>query len=304
MRLRRRPPPEPARLPAPFVVGVTRSGTTLLRLMLDAHPELAVPPETHFVPEAIDAFKAGEVTPQAFVALVSGHRRWPDFRLDPDELHDRVAALPEPLEPGPCVRAFYRLYADQADKSRWGDKTPGYLRKMGLIARHLPEARFIHLIRDGRDVALSITGLHFGPDTVEEAAQRWVKRIGVARRQAERVEHYMEVRYEDLVEDSEATLRGICHYIELPWDTAVLDYHQRAPDRLAEITRDLPRSAERSAEAEVIPAAQRVGIHALASKPPQADRVGRWRTEMEPADQAVFLEAAGDLLTELGYPAD
>lgn len=290
------------RSPAPFVVGVTRSGTTLLRLMLDAHPQLAVPPETHFLPDAIEAFKDEQVTAGEFVSLVSGHRRWPDFRLDPHELRDRVAALPEPLEPGPCLRAFYGLYAERAGKSRWGDKTPGYLRKMGLIGRHLPEARFIHLIRDGRDVAVSITGLHFGPDTVREAAQRWVKRVGVARKQAERVEHYLEVRYEDLVEDSEATLRRICEYVELPWDPVVLDYHQRAPDRLAEITRDLPRSRERSPEGGVIPAEQRVGIHALAAKPPQADRVGRWRTEMDPADQAVFVETAGDLLAELGYP--
>ena len=297
MRLRRRRRPDD---PAPFVVGVTRSGTTLLRLMLDAHGDLAVPPETHFLPEAIDAFKGGEMTPERFVAVVSAHRRWPDFQLDPRELHARVEALEEPLRPGPCVRAFYRLYAEQAGKRRWGDKTPGYLRKMGLIGRTLPEARFIHLIRDGRDVAVSITGLHFGPDTVREAAQRWVKRVRVAREQAERVEHYLEVRYEDLVEDAEPTLRRICEYVELPWDPAMLDYHQRAPDRLQEITRDLPRSG---GEDEVIPAAQRVGIHALAAQPPQADRVGRWRTEMDPADQAVFVETAGELLAELGYPA-
>ncbi|MFL5819908.1 MAG: sulfotransferase family protein [Solirubrobacteraceae bacterium] len=283
--------------PAPFVVGVTRSGTTLLRLMLDAHPQLAVPPETHFALEVIAAFKEGPVTPERFVAIVTGHRRWPDFGLDADVLRARVSEA-QPLAAGPALRAFYRYYADQAGKPRWGDKTPGYLRKMSSIERALPEARFIHLIRDGRDVAVSITGLHFGPRSVPKAAHRWAKRIRVAREQGRRVGHYTEVRYEDLVLEPEATLRRICAFVELDWDPAMLDYHDRAADRLQEITRDLPRSRE----GEVIRADQRVGIHALASRPPQSDRVGRWRTEMSDSDQAAFVETAGDLLAELGYP--
>jgi hypothetical protein len=283
--------------PAPFVVGVTRSGTTLLRLMLDAHPQLAVPPETHFALDVIAAFKQGPVSPERFVEIVTTHRRWPDFGLDADVLLARVAEL-QPLAPGPALRAFYRYYADHAGKPRWGGKTPGYLRKMAKIEKALPEARFVHLVRDGRDVAVSITGLHFGPRSVPEAAHRWAKRIRVAREQGARVRHYTELRYEDLIQDPERSLRGICDFVELDWDPAMLDYHDRAEDRLQEITRDLPRSRE----GEVIPAQQRVGIHALASQPPQADRVGRWRTEMSASDQAAFVESAGDLLAELGYP--
>lgn len=283
--------------PAPFVVGVTRSGTTLLRLMLDAHPQLAVPPETHFALDVIAAFKLGPVSPEGFVEIVTTHRRWPDFGLDAEVLLARVMEV-EPLAAGPALRAFYRYYADEAGKPRWGDKTPGYLRKMAKIEKALPEARFVHLIRDGRDVAVSITGLHFGPRSVPEAAHRWAKRIRVAREQGARVGHYIELRYEDLISDPERSLRRICDFVELDWDSAMLDYHDRAADRLQEITRDLPRSHE----GEVIPAQQRVSIHALASEPPQADRVGRWRTEMSASDQAAFVESAGDLLAELGYP--
>jgi Sulfotransferase family len=289
------------RLPAPFVVGVTRSGTTLLRLMLDAHPEMAVPPETHFVLDVIRAFKAGPVTAEGFVDIVTSHRRWPDFGLEPAALRERVAEL-SPLEPGEALRTFYRLYAERAGKLRWGDKTPGYLRRMRAIERVLPEARFVHLIRDGRDVAVSITGLHFGPQTVQDAAERWARRIRRARRQGAKVRSYTEVRYEDLVADPEPTLRRICGIIELHWDDAMLEYHQRAPERLSEITRDLRRGKE-SREGEVIPADQRVAIHERASRPPQSDRVGRWRSEMSEADRQVFARTAGDLLEELGYPA-
>jgi hypothetical protein len=290
------------RAPAPFVVGVTRSGTTLLRLMLDAHPEMAVPPETHFVLDVIREFKEEPpVTAERFVEIVTSHRRWPDFGLDATALGERVDAL-DPLEPGEALRAFYRLYAERAGKPRWGDKTPGYLRRMRAIERVLPEARFIHLIRDGRDVAVSITGLHFGPQTVQAAAERWSSRIRRARRQGAKVRSYTEVRYEDLVGDPEATLRRICELVELPWDEAMLDYHERAPERLTEITRDLPRGKE-SREGEVIPADQRVAIHERASRPPQSDRVGRWRSEMSDSDRQAFAQTAGDLLEELGYPA-
>ena len=108
--------------PAPFVVGVPRSGTTLLRLMLDAHPELAIPPETHFIPAVIRACRRG-ASPDEVAAAMTGHRRWADFGIDVDELLSRLRALGGP-EPGPALRAFYELYAARQGKQRWGDKTP------------------------------------------------------------------------------------------------------------------------------------------------------------------------------------
>ena len=64
------------RAPAPFIVGVGRSGTTLLRLMLDAHPELAIPPETHFVPELIGRFEQGQVEPADVISIITSGRHW------------------------------------------------------------------------------------------------------------------------------------------------------------------------------------------------------------------------------------
>ena len=125
------------RPPAPFVVGVSRSGTTLLRLMLDAHHQLAIPPETHFIPELVEACQQRGAGPDEIVELLSAHRRWPDFRLDTDELRGRLAAL-DPFGPGPALREFYGLYAERAGKPRWGDKTPHYTRKMRLIEGVLP----------------------------------------------------------------------------------------------------------------------------------------------------------------------
>ena len=77
------------RPPAPFVVGANRSGTTLLRMMLDAHPLLTIPPETHFVPDVIDAADEG-ATPERIVEVMTSHREWGDFDLDSDEVLERL----------------------------------------------------------------------------------------------------------------------------------------------------------------------------------------------------------------------
>ena len=282
--------------PAPFIVGATRSGTTLLRLMLDAHPRMAIPSETHFIPDLIKAYRLESTSPERLAEVVTSHRRWGDFHLDPAELLERLRAL-DPINPGDAIRAFFELYAEKQGKPRWGDKTPGYVREMHRIESVLPEARFVHLIRDGRDVALSVLGMNWGPSTVPEAAFRWKKRILRAREQAPRIGHYVEVRYEDLVLDTEPTLRRVCDLVELPYDDAMLAYHERAEQRLQEKARDLDRGPDKAPQ----PAEARMESHALASEPPDPERIGRWRTEMSPEDRAVYEELAGDLLADLGY---
>jgi hypothetical protein len=298
-RLRRAAPrlhggaPDP---PAPFIGGATRSGTTLLRLMLDAHPDLAIPSETHFVPDMISRSVEGPVTASELAGVATGHPRWGDFGLDAEEYASRVAAL-TPLTAAEAIRAFYRLYAEKQGKSRWGDKTPGYIRKTQPIQRVLPEARFIHMIRDGRDVALSVMPLNFGPSTVTEAAELWVKRVSTGRRQRRSANHYTEVTYESLIADTEAVLRRVCGFLDLAFDPSMLAYHERASERLAEKARDLAKEGGRTQPAEA-----RVASHALASEAPRADRIGRWRREMSPEDVAAYERIAGPLLAELGYP--
>lgn len=280
--------------PAPFIVGVARSGTTLLRLMLDAHPDLAIPPETHFIPKLIKACEEEGDPHRRVFELLTTHRRWPDYRLDAEELRVRLDGI-QPLTAGDALRVFYGLYAEQQGKPRWGDKTPSYVRKMRRVASALPEARFVHLVRDGRDVALSQVEADFGPDRVADAARDWVNGIGKARRQARRVP-YLEIRYEDLVADPEPPLHRVCEFIDLPWNPRMLDYHRGAEERMGEVNRDFERG-----EGPAIPAAVRARRHTRVAEPPQRERAGRWRTDMSAPDRQAFEEIAGDLLAELGY---
>ena len=291
---RRRRAPGPA--PAPFVVGVGRSGTTLLRLMLDSHPELAIPPETHFVPELLE--RERECTdPGELVAAITAARTWGDFGLTEQALRRAVAEAGARGAAG-VLRAFYALCASERGKRRWGDKTPGYVKQMRPIATGLEEARFIHLIRDGRDVALSRLARGMGAGKpIADVAELWRRRIENARRQAKRLRgRYLELRYEDLVADPEAELRKVCELVELAYDDSMLAYHESASIRLGELG-DLPAAGARGERGHD----ERRAAHALAARPPSKARTEVWRDRMEPADREAFEAVAGDLLAELGY---
>src|SRR5207248_810105 len=165
---------------APFIVGAGRSGTTLLRMMLDAHPELAIPPETHFIPPLKQLWDESPQPGDAVIDALLEHQSWADFDIDPDRFRARLESSGA-ANLTDVLRAFYSMYAEQKGKSRWGDKTPLYVMAMPTIAELLPEAHFIHMIRDGRDVALSVRPLWFGPNSIEEAAVWWQRRIEAGR---------------------------------------------------------------------------------------------------------------------------
>lgn len=288
--------------PAPFVVGVGRSGTTLLRMMLDSHPEMAIPPETHFLPPMIEQFSRLRVTPERVVAAIrdAPQSGLPESGVSEEELLERLRHI-KPLNAPDSIRAFYGLYAASTEKERWGDKTPRYVTSLAKLGRAVPEARFVHMIRDGRDVALStnrrlveLRGSR--PVPPERMAKRWRHRILNARSVTQIQGRYMEIRYEDLVRDTEPALKGVCDFVELDWDPVMLSYHERAADRLQEMNRERQRGSRRTLTGE-----ERMQAHAMTTKPPQEERIEVWKTEMEDAYREEFEVHAGDLLGELGY---
>jgi Sulfotransferase family len=145
--------------PPVFVVGCPRSGTTLLRLMLDAHPDLSIPPESHFIPlvwrvrdryETSGGFDGEKMARDVFRGI-----RFRDWSLPESEVLDELGRV-APSDLAGSIACFFCAYAGRNGKERWGDKTPGYSMELPLLASLFPDARFVHLIRDGRDVALSL----------------------------------------------------------------------------------------------------------------------------------------------------
>lgn len=286
----------PAHRPMPIIVGAPRSGTTLLRFMLDAHPDLAIPPETGFLaadPAVLRRLGAPEFAEfiERFPAEAPG---WQDFRLSSAAWREALERL-EAYSPSNAFRTFYRLYAGRFSKNRWGDKTPGYVRCMPQIAELLPESHFIHLIRDGRDVALSWRKTWFSPGrdmtTLASHWKEWVT-AGLNSRPA----HCLEVRYEELIHDTPSVLRRICHYIALDFQPSMLTFFENTPSRLAEHA-----ERRRSDGTLIVGRDQRLDQQRLTTSPPVAERVQAWRGVMTSAERDAFAAVAGDLLLELGY---
>ncbi len=284
-------------LPAmPFIVGAGRSGTTLLRLMLDAHPKMAVPPETHFYPGLFQLTGEGDELREAFHRTVTTANTWNDFHLDARLFHEGLQPI-EPFSVADGLRCFYAMYAHRFGKDRWGEKTPFYGRFILAIQNILPEARFIHLIRDGRDVALSIKDLWFSPGhDVETLAADWAWKIRETRQQAQACKHYLEVRYEDLVQDTTNALKKICTFIELPYDPSMEEYYRRAAERLDELSDRVVFNDKVGVRKE-----HRLAIFASTQRPPMKDRIGSWRTLMTRDEQRAFEAVAGAMLRDLGY---
>lgn len=263
----------------------------MLRLMLDSHSSLAIPPETDFA-AALDAFDEGG--PPAAIDAVVGSPFWADYNMSVDEFTRRVEQR-QPDNVGDLLRAFFELYAELRGKPRWGNKTPYHLTNMVEVQDLVPEARFVHIVRDGRDVALSTVPLWFGPNDVATVAQKWSRGLVSARRQAPSLSFYTEVVYESLIREPRPVLEGLCEFLQLEWEPAMLEYHLHARERLSSELGDVFEAGRH------VPAEERLRIWGLVDRPPQLDRVERWRREMSLEDVRAFESLAAPTLEQFGY---
>jgi hypothetical protein len=285
--------------PFPFLIGAPRSGTTLLRLMLDAHPHLAIPPETGFLSTLGKPRLRFDARRQFFMTITEFPRdapNWIDFDLDAEALFNELLKI-EPFHLPEGIRTFYRMYAAKQGKPRYGDKTPGYCQYIRRIGKVLPEARWIHIIRDGRDVVLSLRRTWFSPSPdMTTLAAYWRKTVRRAMRDGRGSASYLEVRYENLIGDPQSVLEEICELIQIDFDPIMLRYWERSPARLME-----HRERRRTDGKLVVSREQRLNQQKLTMEPPRADRIGIWKTEMSQTEQIAFRRGAGDLLEELRY---
>lgn len=271
--------------PFPFIVGVGRSGTTLLRAILDTHPDMAIPGESHFIPE-IQKERRQYKTPRGFqgerfLDALFQHPRFRRWGLSEEAVRRSFRDDP-PLTLAAAFRRVYALFAEDQSKTRYGDKTPAYIHHISTLARLFPEARFVHLVRDGRDVALSRLDHPTMSASLSDLAILWKRGVEKGRRMGRRLglRQYREIRYEDLVKDPEEVTRSVCAFVELGFDTAMLSYHERAN--------------------EIIRPTQHPQTHARIHLPPTKG-LRDWRTQMAPEGIELFNALAGGLLEELGY---
>ncbi|MGH2808970.1 MAG: sulfotransferase [Actinomycetota bacterium] len=263
----------------PFFIGRARSGTTLLRAIFDGHPHLAIPPESHFIVPLRPRRRPFDV--EMFLAQVQAHPRYRLWALDDRLVRDRLRQDdPATFEDG--IRALFAAYATHHGKPGYGDKTPAYVYRVPVLARMFPEARFVHIIRDGRNASLSFLRTEFASGGIEEAAFAWKVGTRRGRKAGARLgsERYFEVHYEALVDDPETETRKVAAFLGLTYDPAMLAYVERAET----ILENTPHPA----------------AHQNLRRAPTKTSTD-WRREMPEADLETFELIAGDLLDELGY---
>jgi hypothetical protein len=273
--------------PFPFVVGCDRSGTTLVRAILNAHPALAVPSESYFplyVLRQRSRFEraGGPIDVDTLLDDLRPHPRWQNWNIPEAEVRATLAE-DEPRTAPDAVRSLFRAYAAHAGKSRYGDKTPKFVFAIDLLADAFPEAVFVHVVRDGRDVALSRRDAGWALKNMGSEALRWKTHVesGDASGATLGPARYRVLRYEDLVVDPETQAKLLCDFLGLPWDPAMLRYHERAE--------------------ELVSSVGHPELHQNLARPPTAG-LRDWRTALSPADLTAYDAIARDTLARFGYP--
>jgi hypothetical protein len=269
-----------------FVLGAARSGTTMLRLMLNRHSRLAIPFESHFLRQilaelpadrALDAREA-----ERFAELVTTERNFRSWHLDGEEVRRELKAR-APALLSDLVDALYRMEIVRSGKPRWGDKTPMYYVCWRQLMGLFPESRLVHIVRDGRDVDLSLERVGWHGPTASHRARYWQDRVEMAHAAARELgpERNLVIRYEDLVLEARATLELVCDFLREAFEPAMLEFFTDAAAHICDIDGD---------------------VHGKLHRPPRPDDVGRWRREMPVARQREFEAIAGSGLRAMSYP--
>jgi hypothetical protein len=259
-----------------FIVGSARSGTTLLRMMLNAHREVTVPPESRFV---VELYQGDEVEVDDFLERLQDHKRFQAWDLPIASVKNELEGR-ERVPYREATEAVYRAFARARSKPLYGDKTPRYIEYIPFLNRLWPEARFVHMVRDGREVALSYADVPFGPKTVAKAAQLWSERVELGIRSGRSLAEgrYLEVRYERILEDPEGQARELCEFLGITFDGAMMDFGKRSRN-------------------EVLDRANRYNPNVTG----KIERTRSWTEQMPEIQVETFEWVAGATLDSLGY---
>lgn len=288
--------------PPVFILGNPRSGTTLLRLMLTCHPHLVAPPECGFAVWWYDKYKAWPTSGTDYAKSVAhflddllSSRKIETWNLTREELqaeiiNRRPGSYPE------LVSAIYGFYGRRQRPSflRWGDKNNHYIHHIALLHRLFPTAFFVHIVRDGRDVASSYRDLSkrqinskYAPrltGDINEAAHEWRKNLHGIATALEIVpdSQVCEIRFEDLILATPDTLTKVCASFGEEFDESMLRYYELNAEKNLE-PKEFLEWKSRTLES------------------PSDAAIGRFRSDLSTAERAAFEEVASDVLCKYGY---
>lgn len=271
-----------------FIVGFQRSGTTLLRMMLNSHPRVAIP---HDSAELWPSYRNRQAaynmlqTQEDVLRMMNDIHREPRIQAWQTDLpKSELYRTPLPKNYAEIMSRFHEVFMHLQGKDVWGDKNTGTLVEMDDLNFLFPTAKFVHLVRDGRDCALSHTGAvyKYGYANILRVAQEWRDQVGLCGRMGRMLPswRFMEVRYEDLIRSPKEVLLRICEFLGLEYSDQMLRYHEN-------VEKHIP--------------SEKQSLWPLINRPPDVSNVDRWKTHMSLVDRAIFERTAGELLAVYGY---
>lgn len=265
-----------------FIVGSPRSGTTLLQSMLMRAPGVSMPPELHYVHitykrrHRMADIRTENGWEQARNAILARCQH-SDIEMD-RELFDRLCAESDKTY-SDLLRCWLRAIGAVDGARVVGEKTPNHCEWILELSAMIPEARFVHIMRDPRDSALSQREAFARPAL--QAAYRWKLDLEMHRdcMRLMSPKRYTAVRYEDLVTDPEAVLRPLCGFLGLEYQDAMCDPSGRGKKGFAHYEQHKLRTLEKVT----------------------SSRIGRYKGKMSAIDIAVIEHVCGPLMVEMGY---
>ncbi|MBD3370723.1 hypothetical protein GF402_10200 [Candidatus Fermentibacteria bacterium] len=268
-----------------FVLGRGRSGTTLLRCMLDVHPKISVPPEAMFVMLLRGRYAGVRDWDRdrihSFCLDLWRERRLLSWHLDPADVERRLMSVAGKASFPVLCRKVYESYAAARGKNGpvlLGDKNPHYCLFAGELMELFPRSRFVHFVRDPRDNVLSFQRVGFDLNGTAALAYRWKRyNLEVLRYSREYPDRFLLLRFEDLLSDPESCLEKLCSFLGVEFDPVMLDFHAMA--------RDVPEWE----------------WHGNLSRPLDPSRCYGWKDRMGQREVCVVESVCGELIDSFGY---
>ncbi len=263
-------------IPFFFIIGRPRSGTTLLRVLLDAHPNVVIPPECQIILRLHKKYskitRFDQKRLQAFYDDLVALRYFDMWTINTETLKEKLLAMEGETTFDDLVRLVYLSYKSffkTGEIQLIGDKNPGYSLYVRRLFRMYPGSKFIHIIRDYRDNYLSLIHARFEIPNVPLVVYRWKFAI----RQIDKLKKkhpgsFHTVRYEDFVMEPEHHMRQVCDFLGITYDPSVFDYLDMK-DEISETYSDT---------------VELVRIHKNLLKPITTGRTGLWKKEMNDRD--------------------
>jgi len=282
-----------------FILGNNRSGTSLLRLILTCHEEIVIPPESHFLLWNYNKYRfwQPENGYENFLFDLFNSTKFETWGLDKQEV-ESFLNFRKPISYSQLCADIYILFGVKQNKiaSLWGDKNSLWIEKMPLLYSLYNKAKFIHIVRDGRDVATSYLDInqYSGPrhkyfpklpNQIEQIAEIWNNNVlSISRFLSQIPTHnYLEIKYEDLVCQNETVINTVLTFLNVPLSPSIFDYYE------------INKSKHLEPE-------EFLGWKAKLNEPLDRSNVGKYKYRLAPSDIKIFEQIAAEALERYGYP--